>query len=73
LPVIRASGGRAFFTSLRALDQAQVLLSEQFKQEGLIFPFSAREPGRVLNYSSAFANWATPSCWAANRSGKAWT
>jgi ATP-dependent DNA helicase DinG len=40
LPVIRASGGRAFllFTSLRALDQAQVLLSEQFKQEGLDFP-----------------------------------
>ena len=40
LPVIRASRGRAFllFTSLRALDQAQALLAEHFKQEGLDFP-----------------------------------
>jgi ATP-dependent DNA helicase DinG len=40
LPVLRASRGRAFllFTSLRALDQAQALLSEGFKREGLSFP-----------------------------------
>jgi len=44
LPVIRASGGRAFllFTSLRALEEAQVLLGEQLKREGLDFPILAQ-------------------------------
>ena len=40
MPVIRASGGRAFclFTSLRALEEARGLLTEKLAEEGLQFP-----------------------------------
>ena len=40
LPVIRASGGRAFclFTSLRALEEARGLLTAAFARDGLRFP-----------------------------------
>ncbi len=52
LPVLEASGGRAFmlFTSLRALDHARAMLGEAFKQRGLDFPVLAQgdEPKQVL-------------------------
>jgi ATP-dependent DNA helicase DinG len=40
LPVLRASGGRAFllFTTLRALDRARSLIADGFAREGLDFP-----------------------------------
>ncbi len=44
LPVLEASGGRAFmlFTSLRAMDNAKAMLSEAFQQRGLDFPILAQ-------------------------------
>ncbi len=44
LPVLRASGGRAFllFTTLRALDRAKVRLEERLAREGLAFPVLAQ-------------------------------
>jgi ATP-dependent DNA helicase DinG len=40
LPVLAASGGRAFllFTSLRAMREAHALLAERFAEQGLAFP-----------------------------------
>jgi ATP-dependent DNA helicase DinG len=52
LPVLEASGGRAFmlFTSLRALDNAKAMLAEAFRERGLDFPVLAQgdEPKQVL-------------------------
>jgi ATP-dependent DNA helicase DinG len=52
LPVLEASGGRAFmlFTSLRALDNGRSMLTEAFKLRGLDFPVLAQgdEPKQVL-------------------------
>ncbi|HKY02239.1 MAG TPA: ATP-dependent DNA helicase [Burkholderiales bacterium] len=47
LPVLRASGGRAFllFTTLRAMRQAHALLSERFEAEGLKFPLLMQGEG----------------------------
>jgi ATP-dependent DNA helicase DinG len=47
LPVIRASGGRAFFlcTSLRAMREAHSLLREAFDKEGLDFPLLLQGEG----------------------------
>ncbi|HKO89441.1 MAG TPA: ATP-dependent DNA helicase [Burkholderiales bacterium] len=47
LPVLRASGGRAFllFTTLRAMRQAQALLSESFKSQGFDFPLLMQGEG----------------------------
>jgi len=47
LPVLRASGGRAFllFTTLRAMRQAHELLGEAFKREGLDFPLLLQGEG----------------------------
>lgn len=47
LPVLRASGGRAFllFTTLRAMRQAHALLAERFKAEGLNFPLLLQGEG----------------------------
>ena len=47
LPVLKASGGRAFllFTSLRALDRAQALLREAFARDGLDFPILVQGEG----------------------------
>ncbi|MDO8893149.1 MAG: ATP-dependent DNA helicase [Sulfurimicrobium sp.] len=47
LPVIRASGGRAFFlcTSLRAMREAHGLLREAFDKEGLEFPLLLQGEG----------------------------
>ena len=47
LPVLKASGGRAFllFTSLRALDRAQALLREAFARDGLEFPILVQGEG----------------------------
>ncbi len=52
LPVLEASGGRAFmlFTSLRALDNARAMLAAAFEKRGLDFPVLAQgdEPKQVL-------------------------
>ncbi len=52
LPVLEASGGRAFmlFTSLRAMDNARAMLADAFKSRGLDFPVLAQgdEPKQVL-------------------------
>jgi len=52
LPVLEASGGRAFmlFTSLRALDNAKAMLADAFKARGLDFPLLAQgdEPKQAL-------------------------
>jgi ATP-dependent DNA helicase DinG len=47
LPVIRASGGRAFLlcTSLRAMREAYELLKEVFEKEGLEFPLLLQGEG----------------------------
>jgi ATP-dependent DNA helicase DinG len=47
LPVLRASGGRAFllFTTLRAMRLAHTLLAEHFKREGLDFPLLLQGEG----------------------------
>ncbi len=47
LPVLKASGGRAFllFTSLRALDRAQALLRDAFERETLDFPILVQGEG----------------------------
>jgi len=47
LPVLRASGGRAFllFTTLRALDRGRDLVTEAFAREGLDFPVLAQGEG----------------------------
>ena len=47
LPVLKASGGRAFllFTSLRALDRAQMLLRDAFERDGLDFPILVQGQG----------------------------
>jgi ATP-dependent DNA helicase DinG len=47
LPVLRASGGRAFmlFTTLRALRRAAGLLAERFEREGLEFPLLVQGSG----------------------------
>lgn len=47
LPVIKASGGRAFllFTSLRAMRAAHALLGERFAQEGLHYPLLLQGQG----------------------------
>lgn len=47
LPVLQASGGRAFllFTSLRAMRQAHSLLSERLKAAGLDFPLLLQGEG----------------------------
>jgi ATP-dependent DNA helicase DinG len=47
LPVIRASGGRAFLlcTSLRAMREAHELLKEAFEKEGLEFPLLLQGDG----------------------------
>jgi ATP-dependent DNA helicase DinG len=47
LPVLRASGGRAFllFTSLRALRRAQERLAEHFAREGLDYPLLVQGTG----------------------------
>ena len=47
LPVLKASGGRAFllFTSLRALDRAQALLREAFERDKLDFPILVQGEG----------------------------
>ena len=47
LPVLKASGGRAFllFTSLRALDRAQALLRDAFVRDGLDFPILVQGEG----------------------------
>jgi ATP-dependent DNA helicase DinG len=47
LPVLRASGGRAFllFTSLRALDRAQTLLRDAFERDRLDFPILVQGEG----------------------------
>ena len=47
LPVLKASGGRAFllFTSLRALDRAQALLRDAFARDGLDFPILVQGEG----------------------------
>ena len=44
LPVLEASGGRAFmlFTSLRAMDNAKAMLTEAFASRGLDFPILAQ-------------------------------
>lgn len=52
LPVLKASGGRAFmlFTSLRALDNAKSMLTEAFAKQGLDFLLLAQgdEPKQAL-------------------------
>lgn len=52
LPVLEASGGRAFllFTSLRAMDNAKAMLAEAFEKHELDFPLLAQgdEPKQVL-------------------------
>jgi len=47
LPVLKASGGRAFllFTTLRAMRLAHSLLAEHFKREGLAFPLLLQGEG----------------------------
>ena len=47
LPVLRASGGRAFllFTSLRAMREAHRVLRERLEQEGLDFPLLLQGEG----------------------------
>jgi len=47
LPVLKASGGRAFllFTSLRAMDRAQDLLREAFARDGLDYPILVQGTG----------------------------
>ena len=47
LPVLKSSRGRAFllFTSLRALDRAQMLLRDAFEREGLDYPILVQGQG----------------------------
>jgi ATP-dependent DNA helicase DinG len=47
LPVVKASGGRAFllFTTLRAMNLARELLAEAFVREGLTFPLLVQGDG----------------------------
>ena len=47
MPVIRASEGRTFclFTSLRAMKEAYILISQQFEKEGLRFPLLMQGEG----------------------------
>ncbi|MEO8134343.1 MAG: ATP-dependent DNA helicase [Betaproteobacteria bacterium] len=47
LPVLKASGGRAFllFTSMRALDRAQLLVREAFERDRLEFPILVQGEG----------------------------
>ncbi len=47
LPIVRASGGRAFFlfTSLRAMNEAHGLLAQAFRREGLDFPLLLQGEG----------------------------
>ena len=47
MPVLKASGGRAFllFTSLRAMRQAHELLAQAFKREALDFPLMMQGEG----------------------------
>ena len=47
MPVIRASKGRAFclFTSLRAMKEAYILISQQFEKEGLHYPLLMQGEG----------------------------
>ena len=47
LPVLRASGGRAFllFTSLRAMREAHRILRERLDEEGLAFPLLLQGEG----------------------------
>ena len=47
LPVLKASGGRAFllFTSLRALDRAHLLLRDAFARDGLDYPILVQGQG----------------------------
>ena len=71
LPVLRASGGRAFllFTTLRALRRAHELLREPARRARCW----CRAPARAASCSSASARSATRCCSAASRSGKAST
>jgi ATP-dependent DNA helicase DinG len=47
MPVLRASGGRAFllFTTLRALRRAAALLAERFEREGVVYPLLVQGSG----------------------------
>jgi ATP-dependent DNA helicase DinG len=56
LPVLKASGGRAFllFTSLRALDRAQALLREAFERDKLDFPILVQGEGSRTELLSRF-------------------
>ena len=76
LPVLKASGGRAFllFTTLRALAAARERLADALRARGP--RLSAARAGRRLEDRAArcaFARSATPCCSAARASGKAST
>ena len=71
LPVLRASGGRAFllFTTLRALRKAHELLRGRIE-----LPPAGAGHRLAQRAARAFPRaWATRCCSAASRSGKAWT
>ena len=71
LPVLEASGGRAFllFTTLRALRRAHELLRDRLST----IRCWCRATARAASCSSASARSATRCCSAASRSGKAST
>src|SRR5262249_336813 len=58
MPVLRASGGRAFllFTTLRAMRQAQALLAERFKAEGRDFPLLMQGEGTRSELPTRFGS-----------------
>ena len=63
LPLLRASGGRAFllFTTLRALQHARERLAAAFAREGLDYPLLVQGDGSQVGAAGALsASWATP-------------
>ena len=65
LPVLRASGGRAFllFTTLRALNIARELLAEALKRERLDWPLLSQGEAHAASFLPASASSAMRSCW----------
>jgi ATP-dependent DNA helicase DinG len=56
MPVLRASGGRAFllFTTLRGMRQAHAMLAERFAAEGLTFPLLVQGQGTKTDLLDRF-------------------
>ena len=74
LPVLKASGGRAFllFTTLRALARHANVLAAAMEREGMSFPLLVQGEGSAVGIADAFSrDSATRCCLAARASGKA--